>query len=89
MLRKQRSRNSGAGEHGEHRGPGPGPGAGVGVAQHGREDGGVRGLGEVLGDQRRLGPGDGGQLEQVFREGVVVVRHAGEEWKVGHKRDRE
>ena len=62
----------------------------MGVAQHGREDGGVWRLGEVLGDQGRLArAGDGGQLEQVLRERVVVVRHAGQEWKVGDKGDRE
>ena len=59
------------------------------MTQHGREDGGVWRLGEVLGHQRGLGPGDGGQLEQVLRERVVVVRHAGQEWKVGDERDRE
>lgn len=61
------------------------------MAQHGREDGRVgrvwrvmdRGLGEVS------GPGDGGQLEQVLGERVVVVRNTGEEWKVWDKRNWE
>ena len=66
----------------------------MGVAQHGREDGRVgrvcrvwvvmaRGRGELG------GPGDGGQLEQVLRERVVVVRNTGEEWKVWDKRNWE
>ena len=42
-----------------------------------------RGLGEVS------GPGDGGQLEQVLGERVVVVRNTGEEWKVWDKRNWE
>ena len=67
----------------------------MGVAQHGREDGRVGVVWRVMarvmarGRGELGGPGDGGQLEQVLRERVVVVRNTGEEWKVWDKRNWE
>ena len=85
LLRGRRQRVLGehggrdpAREHREHRGH-----RGRAVAQHGGEDARVTGqagggLGEVLGQTGHPGPRDGGQLEQVLREGGVVGRERGE-----------
>ena len=62
----------------------------MGVAQHGREDGRVGVVWRVMarvmarGRGELGGPGDGGQLEQVLREGVVVGERA-----QGHPADGE
>ena len=84
------------GEHGGREAPGEhrehgGQHGGVNTVVTGRQAAGQagRGLGQVLGQGSHSGPGDGGQLEQVLRERVVVVRHAGEEWQVGDQRNGE
>jgi len=54
----------------------------------GEAGGGGGWFGQVLGRQGRR-TGEVGQFEQVFGEGIIVVRNTSEEWKCGNKRKRE